>query len=702
MHHCPTYQRRGATIYRARHPVVWLRKGVEVAAHALGANGVQLHLALRTIGAGRIWATVACLAGACLIGVFSWSLPLIGSAERGLYDLRAWITTPVVDQDSRIVLVVFDEAAVEQTGKRSPIDRALLARTLSGLDRVGARAIGVDVIFDQAQHEDSDLVRALGKMKTPTYLGFASAASNPESINLAQSRRELAFLGPIERANPEVSIASVRMEPDFDAVIRRWPRPAPGDPPLLSVRMWGSAGGPPPYGDAIRWRRRSPSFLSPPNDDPLYLTVSATSLEQPRAMALLAQRLHGKYVLIGARLQDADQKKIPATLLTGDTKPGLEVHADMLAQLLDGASPMPVPAWALVIDALCVVLAGGLTGLFRARLAWAPLVFGGQLFAWIVIPPTLQSLGGDTSTVPQFGWLMAWLVAYMASAAAARSVDAEQRRFAQLALGVYIPREVAAVILNDPSQISLHGDRRPIFALFTDLEGFTALSHDHEPEVIASVLNDYLELVSHTVLEHGGTLDKFVGDAVVAFWGAPISRADDRERAARAALAIWRVGEAFRHGRPGDLPSLGRTRIGLHYGEAVVGNFGGAERIQYTAIGDVMNTASRLESANKQLKTTILFSREAAPQSMAAKLRPMGRIILRGRAKPVEIFEPAGFFTDEAVDRLREAWRAFDGGDREALDIIEQLAREHPADAALENFAQRLRAVGPGGSFRLA
>jgi adenylate cyclase len=280
-------------------------------------------------------------------------------------------------------------------------------------------------------------------------------------------------------------------------------------------------------------------------------------------------------------------------------------------------------------------------------------------------------------------------------------VGSQQRLYAQSALGKYLPRDVAAQILRDPGRMALTGERREIYALFSDLQGFTALTHGLEPETVANLLNAYLDLLCQAVLEHGGTIDKFVGDAVVAFWGAPIARSDDGERAARAAIAMWRVGEAFRKTPMGDHPALGRTRVGLHRGLAIVGNFGGEGRIQYTALGDVMNTAARLESANKSLETRILISREAVTPAIAGVLRAMGRVGLRGRWTPVEVFEPAPDFPADARDRLNAAYARFDGGDREALDVIRALAAEFPADAALANLVARLERVGPGGVFLL-
>jgi adenylate cyclase len=206
--------------------------------------------------------------------------------------------------------------------------------------------------------------------------------------------------------------------------------------------------------------------------------------------------------------------------------------------------------------------------------------------------------------------------------------------------------------------------------------------------------------MSEIVLQHGGTIDKFVGDAVVAFWGAPIAREDDADRAVRAAVAMFEAGEEFRRNPGRDMPPIGCTRVGLHRGEAVVGNFGGEGRIQYTALGDGMNTAARLESANKQLHSTILVSREAKQESTLDLFRPLGRVVLSGRATPVEVWEPVPNAPAEERQRLTELWLAFDGGDSAALEELEAIASAKE-DAALSDFVYRLREAGPGGHFVL-
>ena len=230
------------------------------------------------------------------------------------------------------------------------------------------------------------------------------------------------------------------------------------------------------------------------------------------------------------------------------------------------------------------------------------------------------------------------------------------------------------------------------------------MSHAIEPEMVAKLLNRYLELLSQVVLDHGGVIDKYVGDAVVAFWGAPIARVDDGERALKAGYAMWKAGEDFRAevaAMDPNLPKIGKTRVGLHFGEAVVGNFGGDSRIQYTALGDSMNTAARLEAANKPLDSNVSASREFIEKSNPDWWVPMGRIVLRGRAQPVDIYHPKPDFPAEDARKLEEAAQATDSKPDVAASLIDEVLAGHPDDLALKNYSNRIRNLNDGGAYVL-
>jgi adenylate cyclase len=649
-------------------------------------------LAGRTLGVRRLVFTTLLLLAALLTARYAWQAPLTADAERALYDLRVWTLAPRVDQDQRIAMVTFTDETLANTGRRSPLDRGLLARALTRIDALGARAIGIDILVDQPQPEDPALLAALSGMRTPTYLAFASATTNPDSVKPWQEDFQRRFQ---EQARPGARPASVRLETDIDNVIRSWPRHPAGDPGLLSELVAGRTGD-------EQAGRASIAFRMPRSDArPLFASVPIDLFgSSPAAARLLRSQIEGRYVLIGGDISDVDRIDTPMTRLTGRPTTGLEIHAAMLAQILD-AHPRAVLSsillWALALSV--VLMAAALA--FGDLGVWAAPILVLEVVVIAALPFGLHAIGFDTQTLPAFGWLAGWSLAYGASIAAARGVGSEQRRFAQSALGRYLPPEIAKAILRDPSKLTLTGERRQIYALFSDIEGFTTLTHAVSPETTATLLNAYLDRISDVVLSHGGTIDKFVGDSVVAIWGAPIARENDGEQAIRAAVAIAAAGDGFTGPRPDGGPGLGRTRVGVHRGQAIVGNFGGDGRIQYTALGDVMNTAARLESANKSMGTQVLLSAEAIEGVTGLVLRPLGCVSVRGRPAPLEVFDTRADLTPDDALAVGRLIQAVSDDVPEAHEALETYARARPHDPALAKLCHRLKFIAPGGCYAL-
>jgi adenylate cyclase len=665
--------------------------------------GKALKLGFGQLGWQRVAVAVLLLLAALFVATRSWDLPLLRDAESALYDIRAANFAPRSDTDKRVTLVVYTADTNRATGQISPVDRTILAKALAQIDQLGAKGVGIDVLFDSPQDDDPLLQATLKGMKTPVFLAFADNKTNPEAITYEQEQDLRKYVAAVH--SPVVGPASILLETDNDGVARHWPHQYVGLPRLLSVALTqGSADADPRfarYTGPIRFR--SPTST----DRPVFDKIPIDLLADPETAPLVTDAIKGRYVLIGGDFPDFDQFDTPFTRtgnpVTGETRMiGVEVHASMLAQLLDKVLPSTIPGWVKFFAALIVVGLGTVTAATQAR-TWQ-LVLGVlfQFAAIIAFPFVAEKLGYDTLELPSMGWLVGWLLAYTAISSALRAINAAQREFAQGALGKYLPRSVAAEIMRNPDRLSLHGEKREIFCMFSDLEGFTKLTHAVEPEMIARLLNDYLDRLSGVVLEYGGTLDKFVGDAVVAFWGAPIAYPDDGERAVKAAHAMYLAGEEFRKSVPEGVPRIGRTRVGLHYGDAIVGNFGGEGRIQYTALGDAMNTAARLEGANKPLDTTVLVSREAMERSGLDWFRPMGTVTLRGRSTPVQVFEPVPDMAANERAAVAEAVAAHDAGDDVAVHrLTDKLAEAAHEDAAVINLIQRLRQTYKGESYVL-
>jgi adenylate cyclase len=322
-----------------------------------------------------------------------------------------------------------------------------------------------------------------------------------------------------------------------------------------------------------------------------------------------------------------------------------------------------------------------------------------QLALLAVLPLALEAAGYDYLGMPLLGLALGWLTAYFALAAAARARSSEERAFARGALGRYVPESVARAILADPAKLELKGEARELTLMFTDLEGFTRFCHGRDPRQTAAILNAYLDAMSAVVLAHGGTLDKYVGDAIVAFWGAPITAPQDTARAVACALALQAEAETIAARTMADYGvSLGRTRIGLHRGEVVVGNFGGANRMQYTAMGDAMNIAARLEGANKYLGTAILVSeavREAAPDHA---YRALGRVAVSGVDEGLALFEPLPLGRAGFAQAWNAAIVALGEGSQEPW---QNLCTAQPDDPAAQALDARIGSIIRGETYAL-
>ena len=646
----------------------------------------------RQLGPARLLMTLTLLLVALLAARFSWDVILIGDAERALYDLRETYLAPKVDQDPRIAKVVYNDDTLIETRKRSPLDRSILARALTNIDNMGAKAVGIDILIDQPQDEDAQIVAALRAMKTPTFIAYANNETNEDNIKQRQQQFLDSFIQGLSGTNTRP--ASIRVETDIDNVVRSWPVIQPGLPAILSRAMVPDNKSLANYTGSIAYR--TTKF----DDRPVFLSLPIDLLANPDLAPSFAEQIKGKYILIGGDIVDVDQFETPLRLQTAQSMIGLDVHAHMLAQLLDSKRLKAISLGGIWGVAILVVIAGGLTSLLVGGVKTASLIIV-QIAFFGGLPIFLHLQGYDTQKLPAFGWMVGWSIAFAAIEMAAREVGSEQRKFAQSALGKYLPRDIAQEILDEPGRLALHGEKREIFVVFTDLEGFTKMSHQIEPEMVATLLNGYLDQMCSVILKYGGTIDKFVGDATVSFWGAPISRPDDGERAANAAYELWQVGEAFRKNIPEGLPSVGKTRVGLHFGEAVVGNFGGEGRIQYTALGDSMNTASRLENANKQTKTGMIASREAVERSGLDWWRPLGSVTLRGRALPVEIYEPCPDAAPGDNQKLADILRSVESEREAAIARLVAFVQSRPDDLALQNLLYRLNNLEPGGYYAL-
>jgi adenylate cyclase len=270
-----------------------------------------------------------------------------------------------------------------------------------------------------------------------------------------------------------------------------------------------------------------------------------------------------------------------------------------------------------------------------------------------------------------------------------RQAEAE-RAFASLSR--YFSPNLAERLAAGTDAIDLAGKRREIATLFTDIANFTALAETLEPSVLAPLLNDYLIGMTDIVFAHDGTVAKVVGDALHVLFGAPGEQPDHADRAVACALALDQYAESFRQRWLDKGIVLGLTRIGAHAGPAIVGNFGGGRFFDYTAYGDTINISARLESANKQFGTRICVSAAIAGKVTHLHGRPIGELVLRGRAELMHAIEPlsADAWTSDATKTYLAAFAKLETNDPGALAAFASHVGAHPNDQLASFHLKRL------------
>ncbi len=273
----------------------------------------------------------------------------------------------------------------------------------------------------------------------------------------------------------------------------------------------------------------------------------------------------------------------------------------------------------------------------------------------------------------------------------ARERQAEAER-AHASLSRYFSPNLAQRLAGDGAAIELAGQRRDIATLFTDIANFTALVETLEPSVLGTLLNEYVSGMTDIVFAHDGTVAKIVGDALHVLFGAPGEQPDHAARAVACALDLDQYAQQFRDRWQKKKIPLGVTRIGVHTGSAIVGNFGGDRFFDYTAYGDTINVAARLEAANKQLGTRICVSATLADKVAGFRGRPVGDLVLRGKSEALRAFEPlrAEQYKDPATQIYLDAFAKLEANDPGAIAAFASHVGNEPQDHLASFHLKRL------------
>ena len=551
-----------------------------------------------------------------------------------------------------VVIVAIDEDAFESFGQRQPLPRDYLARVVRGLQRAGAAVVGLDVTFASATApaEDAALARAIRDF------------SDGGLSRVVLTSTAMPKTGPL--ADPALLIAVVRGAPDVpednDAMIRKASLLVPGSPerfePSLALAVAARLGGMNQKtlddalgatgaelalpelkrGGALDLRGAAPLAIRPGEllrinfigKARSFLTVpsnAVAALADPKAEIAADNPFRGRVVFVGATfLESRDYFTTPHGAMAG-----VEVHANVAHMLLTRSFIRP-SGW-LVSFVLQVLVVMG-TG--------AVLVTYSPMVGTLVSVGSMVLIGFPASYIifHRGSYWVDFMLPILATRFLGFGVDTLERRRFKQAFSRYVSKEVAAQVLADAS--GLRGERREVSILISDLREFTTMSETMQPEQVAAILAEYFDAMSTAIFKYRGMINDFIGDAIMAIFGAPLA---DREHALHAAHAAVAMNEALEglnlRWKQAGLPQL-RMGIGIHSGGVFAGNVGGRSRVKYAIIGDAVNVASRVEGLNKELGTTMLIT-EATRRLLGdrARARDCGPREVKGRAGLVHVHE---------------------------------------------------------------
>ena len=641
----------------------------------------RIETMVRNLSARDILAVLAIVA---LTGAGSyllpWALPMVQAAETWLADFRFATLSAPEPQDDRIVIVTITEDTLASLPYRSPLDREFLAKLLGSLEAAKPRAIGFDVLFDQKTQPAKDAALKRRLLDSPVPIVVAAPAVSNSDL----TERQAAYLKVFTDG---LDVGLVNLVTDRAGGTVRWifaGETVDGQwKPGFVGAIAGAIGLEAPRQDTpLAYRGR------PGKGEPAFRKYQAHTVGfMPKKW------FAGKIILIGADIPRFDRHRTPYSAAEGAEAggmPGVFIHAHGLAQLLDGRVPSGLGAGA---EAALILLLAAAGMLFAALDMPLTLKAGGFLIAIV-----LYWVGGFA--LYHYGGIMFPLLTPSLGFAASSGVgitflgrrDRKQKKFIRQAFSRYVSPGIVDQLVADPSQMNPGGERRELTYLFTDLANFTSLTEKTEPAVLVPLLNEYLSEMCRILFKHGATIDKIVGDAVVGFFNAPIAQEDHPARAVAAALELDEFGQAFVEKQAELARIVGITRIGVHSGVAVIGNFGGEAFFDYTAHGDMVNTAARLESVNKHLGTRICISGVTAGRCPEMAFRPVGELVLKGKSEGIEVFEPLadGWADGMAIAAYTEAFEKLRRNDPGAGEAFREVIRINPDDGLAKFHLGRL------------
>lgn len=560
-------------------------------------------------------------------------LPAWTLTELRSFDYLSTVDDPSPPADGPIIVAI-DEPALADINAQWPWPRSLHAELVKQLRAAGAKAIALDIIMAEPSTAENDQAITTAVGPDVVLAGDETLIKTPQADQLLRTTP----LPQMTDAGARTGIASITL--NGDGVFRNIPSYEDG----FAMELAKAA-------DIKALHLPAGSLIQSFGPARSYPTVSYYQALDPKNF-LPPDIFKGRVVLVGLSLQNApeidqggaDAYATPYTVHTGKLISGVEVQAtiydNIVHRLAITEAGLPVVAICILIS---VALAAAtvwkatswrtLVATAAAILAFAAVSYAGIRFGHVFVSP--------------LGPTVAFVAVAFGQAAFDYTEERRQKRQITLAFAQYISPDLVKRLSNDPSQLKLGGERRTLSVLFSDVRGFTTIAETmkDDPEQLTALINRLLTPLSDVVMDHGGTIDKYMGDCIMAFWNAPLDDPDHALHAVKASIAMQDAiatlnreleREAAATGRPLHILKMG---VGINTGECIVGNMGSTRRFDYSCLGDSVNLASRLEGASKNYGVALLLGEETARLvSERYTVVELDRIIVKGRTVPSPVF----------------------------------------------------------------
>lgn len=688
-------------------------------------------------------AAIGC--AAALIAILLYSAGMLGWLESKIWDISVRHFAKPSAATEQICTIMIDQRSLDDAEDIMGITwkwpREIYGAILSFCQRGGAKSVAFDMIYTERSDVDiSDDVRFGEAIAATLPTVVALPLSNKEQINPADwppdapqlfDNADVIFTNhallkttmtmpqasfPVPQVTTNVTLlGNVTASPDSDAIFRRISIgsiyqnhfvPGLGLAAYLAAHPKSEISMTPKGfridENTIPIDSKGNAILRYRGNSQTHLTLNAAAVLQSELRIREGGKpsidpavLKGRYVFFGlSALGLMDLKPTPM----GRTYPGVEVHATFLDNFLanDFATPLP-----LSITIILTIIAGLVSGILgRNCKHWHQTML---LFIIMLVLPPLSAFAAYPAKIwfPVAPLETATILALLTAGVINYAIEGHQKRFIKGAFKQYLSPIVIEKLMQDPDRLQLGGEEKTLSIFFSDIQGFTSISESLTPTELTHLLNTYLTAMTNIIHDEGGTIDKYEGDAIIAFWNAPLEQRDHAKRAVRATL---RCQAKLAEMRPALKEICGRdvlVRIGLNTGPVVVGNMGSDQRFDYTFLGDAGNLAARLEGINKQFGTFLMISEFTLNITADAfPVRELSRVTVVGKSQPITIYEP---FLPEEYEARKTELEAFDtalqlyyaGKFSEAAEKFSKLAENDPPAKIYAKRCEKLAASPP-------